>query len=740
MTAIQHKKRSFAAGEVSDEFRDHDEYRVHQTGLAACEGFVVRPGGGLTRRPPTEFVTLAKPDSRLVAMDIKSNDSYLIEFWNTKSRFFRDGGLLLSSGVPYEVTHPYLAADLPLLRSQRSANALYLTHPVRGMWRLFRNGDVDWQSTAFSFKVRPFADENTDTSKKIQATARSGAVTLTATGFTFTSDMEGEQLKLREGDQRIIPGWRADATYNAGEFVSYNGIVYEQIAAGSNDSGASPPVHVEGVMPSARTGSKCLWRFVRRDFGIVQIDTVAPGGATATGTVIIALPEEFVDNFNTEYDGLAASHRWSEQAFSNRKGWPRYINIHQSRLRLYTAERYYYSVLASYDDFTVGAAPNLGGSELLGATSDRAADIQWALSGKVNVIGCTGEEFAEGAASSTSGGISAADLRLSPATSDGSSEVEAIKAKSAILHVGPDGRRLFEMSYNFQIDDFDSKERSLPSAHLLDGGVRRMGYQRDPLNVIWLADKSGLLLGLTYNPEQEVLAWHRHPMADCAVTDLAVVSEAETGAQDVWLRMRRSIDGRTVDSIERLLPYFNRSRDTDPLQQVFLDCQATAVGDGMTVVTGVPHLAGATVRVVSDKGDLGTRVVDADGAFDLGDDGYDRVIFGLSYRSRIRLLPLSPDMETGGTAGRARQVKQVKLRGIGVANCFIGNLDEHADLAEAVFAPQAAVDGLVLLQTPPAGLALNNGWDDEGVLDVWTDGPFAFDITGLDRVMVMGGQ
>jgi hypothetical protein len=189
-----------------------------------------------------------------------------------------------------------------------------------------------------------------------------------------------------------------------------------------------------------------------------------------------------------------------------------------------------------------------------------------------------------------------------------------------------------------------------------------------------------------------------------------------------------------------MLPFFVRARDVDPLNRIFLDCQSTAVGSNIKSVAGVPHLAGATIRAVSDCGDLGLLEVDVNGAFDVARDGVSRVTFGLPYLSHGRLLPLAPDMETGGTAGRSGKLHEVKFRGVGVTECFVGNIDDDPDLAEALFPPQSDVDGLVLMQSANGGTLLNGGWDEQGVMDFWTEGPFAFDVTGIDRVMTKGGH
>ena len=107
------------------------------------------------------------------------------------------------------------------------------------------------------------------------------------------------------------------------------------------------------------------------------------------------------------------------------------------------------------------------------------------------------------------------------------------------------------------------------------------------------------------------------------VTDIAVTGGDPRYGLDIYLRMRRTFGTRVVETIERLLPFFVRTRDKDPTLQPFLDCQSTAIGENIISVSGLAHLAGATVRVVSNLGDHGTTVVDVNGAIDIEGGGCD---------------------------------------------------------------------------------------------------------------------
>jgi hypothetical protein len=731
----QGKQRSFAAGEIAEEFWGHDDYRVFQTGLAKCQNFIVRPGGGLTRRPPTEFVTLAYDTSILIPMTIRSNDAFLIELGSGTARFFRNGGQLLNGTQVYEIAHPYLTTHFKRLRWQRSGDVLFMTHPTRGMHKLTRRGNVDWLSESFVFKNRPFLDENIDEEKTIRVNDVTGNVTLTAAGFAFTADMVGEQLRLRDGDQRVITAWVSGETGLAANALrSYNGRVY-QVVSGT-DAGPNPPVHDNGTRKSG--AGKVVWKFIREDFGIVQI-TAVTNSTTATGSVKVRLPEEFCSDFDTDYGGagLAKSWRWSMQAFSAGNGWPDNIWIHQGRLYLSQGPRFWFSESADFTSFKLGSTPQRAGNELLGSSSGSAEDVMWGMSGKTLLIGTPGEEYSVQAASASEA-ISPANLRIADATSDGSSAVQPVKANGAVLHVSADGTSLWEILYNFQINDFDSDNRAEPSFHLPAFGIRKLAWQRDPARVLWMITAGGRLCGHTYNRKQEVFAWHGHPVDGMVIEDICVVQNADNGNDDVWLRVRRTYCGKEQVMIERMLKGFMRSRDTDPTLQPYLDCQRVYVGQNIRRATGLDHLIGGTVQAVSNMGYEGEFEVCQDGCIEFDHDGICRLVVGVPYLSRAQSLPGYTALQDGSSEGRMRTVKALQLRALGVAMVYCGDYAGDHDLAEDLFPGSPDVEGKIVLRTPDETTLITTDWDGRGQVDVWTAGPFPLDITGWDAVTEFG--
>ena len=90
--------------------------------------------------------------------------------------------------------------------------------------------------------------------------------------------------------------------------------------------------------------------------------------------------------------------------------------------------------------------------------------------------------------------------------------VMPVSAGKSILFVQRAGRKLRELAYVFEDDGFRAPDLTVTAEHITCGGLRELAYQQQPQSIVWAIRGDGCLLGFTYEREQEVLAWHRHPL------------------------------------------------------------------------------------------------------------------------------------------------------------------------------------------------------------------------------------
>jgi hypothetical protein len=136
-----------------------------------------------------------------------------------------------------------------------------------------------------------------------------------------------------------------------------------------------------------------------------------------------------------------------------------------------------------------------------------------------------------------------------------------------------------ELGYNWQANGFITNDMSIRSAHLFDNyEIADMAFAKAPIQMIWFVSTSGMLLGLTYVPEQQVGAWHKHD-TDGVFESVAVVAE---GNEDrLYAVIRRTINGVSKRYVERMA-----SRHFESIEDAFfVDSGATYDGTNTTATT-----------------------------------------------------------------------------------------------------------------------------------------------------------
>lgn len=113
--------------------------------------------------------------------------------------------------------------------------------------------------------------------------------------------------------------------------------------------------------------------------------------------------------------------------------------------------------------------------------------------------------------------------------------VPPVETSRGVLFVAADLRSVYELKYDLlESDSVIPIERSVLADHLTEGRtITHMAHQRYPEGIVWIALSDGGLTGFTYQPENEVYAWHRHTLPDgCAVLDAVSTETVTDGAAD----------------------------------------------------------------------------------------------------------------------------------------------------------------------------------------------------------------
>jgi len=188
---------SFVSGEFSPKMDGRTDFEKYSSGAKTLENFLVHAQGAATRRVGTQFIAEVKSSAaktRLIPFEFSTTQTYILEFGNTYIRFYKDKGQILDSGSAYEISSPYLTAELFDIKFAQSADVMYLTHPNHQVMKLSRTAHTSWSLTEVDFTDGPYLAENTTATTLTPGSAGVGTgVNITASAITGINGGAGFQ-------------------------------------------------------------------------------------------------------------------------------------------------------------------------------------------------------------------------------------------------------------------------------------------------------------------------------------------------------------------------------------------------------------------------------------------------------------------------------------------------------------------------------------------------------------------
>lgn len=600
-------QNNFNAGEWSPLTYGRADLQKYKNALATCLNYIPTAQGGLTRRPGTKFIAAVKDSTakvRLQPFEFSITQAYVLEFGNNYVRFYTNGGQLLSGGSPYEVSTPYATADLDDLSFVQSADVLYIAHPNYAPRTLSRNGATSWSLATLSFSDGPYMIMNT-------------------TATTLTSSAAG-------------PG---SATVTASAVTGING-------------GAGFLASDVGRVIRLKSGTNWGW------------GTITARASTTSITV----------NWTTAV-GTTASNLWRLGVWNSANGYPSTIVFHQDRLWFGGVSQFPNRLDAS----VTGDYTNFAGTDATGVVSDSSAlsfnlasakvnTINWMVSDEWGLLVGTASNEWVVAANTIQVALTPTNVNAKPVTSYGSNNVKPVRMGKSTLFLQRTGRKLREMSYQFVVNTFQAPDISMLSEHLTQSGVAALAVQLAPQPVLWMARRDGALVSMSYDKDQEIAGWAQHSLggySDAAQTlepqveSIAVIPSADVTRDDLWITVKRYINGSVYRSVELLTKYWENG---DTLKDAFfIDCGAIYDGASTTTISGLTWLKGQTVSVLANGSVHPDCVVNSSGIITLSRAATHAQV-GLGYKSAGKTLRIEAGGGDGSAQGKLKRIHRVIFR------------------------------------------------------------------------------
>jgi len=234
-------------GELSPLMSGRVDVTKYFSGCKILENMIPLVQGPAANRSGTAYVAEVKDSSKrtaLIEFLYSREVSYVVEVGDQYMRFYTNHGQILSGSSAYEISSPYLQADLfdadGILRLDyvQTGDVMYITHPSYPVQKLTRLTASTFSIAPVNLTGGPFQEINTDDTATVYANAQVGTVSLTASISIFSSGMEGSLFYLENKIDSGASSWQPNAFHTSGTRVLSDGKTYESSIpnAGSSKS------------------------------------------------------------------------------------------------------------------------------------------------------------------------------------------------------------------------------------------------------------------------------------------------------------------------------------------------------------------------------------------------------------------------------------------------------------------------------------------------------------------------
>lgn len=520
----------------------------------------------------------------------------------------------------YHIVSPYDESQVSTVRDLEDLDVIYTMHPDVPQQKLSHANTYSWAFSAIAFVDGPYLDTNTTTTT-LTPSANTGAITLTASSIV-----------------------------------------------GINNGAGFKNTDI-GRLVRMKQGTKWSW------LKITAWTSTTVVSATVMGANLAA---------------TAAVTTWRLGYWSDTTGYPNCAVFYQDRL--------WYGGCKAYPDLFVssntGDYGNMQQTDVDGVVlathsivgrinSRKLSSIRWmAANDKGLAIGTGSGEFV---ITSSDGPGKTLDptkpLLAVPAGNRGSYNMDALAFGSTILFGQRFGRTLREFAFVFEVDGYKAPSMNLLSSHLGMSPFTKMVYTAEPHSIVWILRKNGTIVGMTYNRDENVVAWHRHSFSGAFVESICAIPAHDQLQDALWIIAKRTIAGKTRRYVERLTRFWDFDMTVD--QAHYVDCAIRYSGAPTNVINGGQHLEGEPVYGLVDNNPIGPLVF-TNGSLTL-DAMYSKVILGLGFDADVETSRLENGAQDGTAQGKVKRIHNISMEVWQSFGGLVGTWD--ADQQRVVFNP-----------------------------------------------------
>ena len=288
-----------------------------------------------------------------------------------------------------------------------------------------------------------------------------------------------------------------------------------------------------------------------------------------------------------------------------------------------------------YDNFEAG----VNDDDSFSFTVPTQDEIRWLGALESLLLGTAGGEFKIGS-NKLDTPLTPTNFTIKQQSEYGSNQIQPVKINSSLLFVDYVSRKVREMT--FVDPKYQSPDLTALAEHITKSGITSVARQKNPDSILWFTLGDGSLISMTYEREQNVLAWAKHPVGgDPFVQWVCVIPGATEDI--IYLSCYRNLSGDTVYYDDEAVTYEGETVTAGIGEVVYLEKIAPRLYDdiedayfvdsGLTItnspasaiLAGLDHINGETVKILGDGVMMDDAVVE-DGQVTCKLDGVDTAV------------------------------------------------------------------------------------------------------------------
>lgn len=524
------------------------------------------------------------------------------------------------------LTTPWAAANLQDVRAEQSGDVLFCACVDHRQRRIERQATRSWSVVEYLPEDGPFRGVNT-TGTTMTVAALTGSTTLTASSSYFKSTNVGSLFRLASAGQTVSEAIVAQNTFT--EPIRVTGIgtgrVFSIVITGTwvatvtlqrsvVEPGDWTDVSTYTINQSTTLNDTLNNQIVYYRIGVktgaytsgtsnVRLSYSA-GSIEGVGIVTAYTSPTVVDiDVLSPFGSISSTDEWWEGLWSDRRGWPSAVALYDGRLWWAGKDAIRGSVsdaFASFDEGTEGDSGPIARS----IGSGPVDTINWILPLSLLIVGTEGSELVA-KSSSLDEPLTPSQFSLKAASTQGSSDVPAVRVDTSGVFVQRNGSRVYELTLDGGSYGYVSNDLTSIIPEIGDSPFRRIAVQRQPDTRIHCIRADGTVAILIFDRLEKVTCWVEYE-TDGDVEDVVILPGTQEDA--VFYTVKRTINGNTKRYREQ---WALESESRGASTTVLTDSTLVWTGVSSTSVTGLSHLEGETVAVWANSKDLGTYTVTA---------------------------------------------------------------------------------------------------------------------------------